>query len=72
MNEQNAPQPTDKTATGAPAPISAIRRFYNAWKRWEEIMDYGPFDYTFDRMGQLERRVLELERTRNAIVESPP
>ena len=30
-----------------------------------ELMDYGPYDYTLDRIGQLESRVMELERVRN-------
>jgi hypothetical protein len=29
-------------------------------------MDYGPYDYTLDRIGQLESRVMELERATNA------
>jgi hypothetical protein len=29
-------------------------------------MDYGPHDYTLDRIGQLESRVLELERAGKA------
>jgi len=34
-------------------------------------MDYGPYDYTLDRIGQLESRMLELERARNATVAKP-
>jgi hypothetical protein len=34
-------------------------------------MDYGPYDYTLDRIGQLGRRVLELERVRSSTVEKP-
>ena len=32
----------------------------------KKLMDYGPYDYTLDRIGQLESRVLELERAGNA------
>lgn len=31
-------------------------------------MDYSPYDHALDRIGQLERRVLELERATNATV----
>jgi len=34
-------------------------------------MDYSPHDYALDRIGQLESRVLELERERNATVAMP-
>ncbi len=44
----------------------AMRRFFKAWRRWVEFMDYGPYDYTLDRIGQLESRVVELERASNA------
>ena len=72
MNKQNDPQPTDKTPTEAPTRTGAIRRFFNAWGRWVELMDYSAFDYSLDRIGQLEGRVLELERERNATVEMLP
>jgi hypothetical protein len=30
---------------GAPTRAGPIRRFFNAWRRWEEFMDYSPYDY---------------------------
>jgi hypothetical protein len=66
MNKQNDGQPTAEASTRAPTRAGAIRRFFNAWRRWEKLMDYGPYDYTLDRIGQLESRVLELERAGNA------
>lgn len=66
MNKQDDAHPTGKASTGAPTRAGAIRRFFNAWRRWEKLMDYGPYDYTLDRIGQLESRVLELERAGNA------
>lgn len=69
MNKQNDPQLTDKTPIGAPAGTGVIQRFFNAWRRWEERMDYSAFDYSLDRIGQLESRILALERAQNATVE---
>ncbi len=66
MNKQNDAHATAEASTGAQARAGAIRRFFNAWRRWENLMDYGPYDYTLDRIGQLESRVMELERARNA------
>jgi len=66
MNKQNDPHSTDKTPIGAPTRAGAIRRIFNAWGRWVELIDHSPFDYTLDRIGQLEGQVLELERARNA------
>jgi hypothetical protein len=63
--------PTAEESTGAPTRAGPIRRFFNAWRRWEELMDYGPYDYTLDRIGQLEHRVLELERARQATIATP-
>jgi hypothetical protein len=71
MNKQNDAHPTAEASTGTPTRAGAIRRFFNAWRRWEELMDYSPYDYTLDRIGQLESRVLELERARNATVAMP-
>ena len=66
MNKHDDEHPTAEASTGAPTRAGAIRRFFNAWGRWEKLMDYGPYDYTLDRIGQLESRVLELERAGNA------
>ena len=66
MNKQNDAHATAEASTYAPARVGAIRRFFNAWRRWEKLMDYGPYDYTLDRIGQLESRVMELERAGNA------
>jgi len=66
MNKQKDAHPTAEASTGASSRAGAIRRFFNAWRRWEKFMDYGPYDYTLDRIGQLESRVLELERAGNA------
>jgi hypothetical protein len=66
MNKQNDAHATAEASTNAPARVGAIRRFFNAWRRWEKLMDYGPYDYTLDRIGQLENRVMELERAGNA------
>ena len=66
MNKQNDAHPTAEASTGASTRAGAIRRFFNAWRHWERLMDYHPYDYTLDRIGQLESRVLELERARNA------
>jgi len=67
MNKKNDPDPTAEASTGAPTRAGAIRRFFNAWRRWEQAMDYTPYDYTLDRIRQLESRVLELERLRDAM-----
>ena len=67
MNKQDHAHSTAEKSTGAPTRIGAIRRFFNTWRRWEEAMDYTPYDYTLDRIRQLERRVLEMERVRNAM-----
>ena len=72
MNKQDAPPATDETPTGVLAQTSAIRRFFNAIRRWEEIMEYTPNDFTNDRVELLEGRVLELERALKATVETPP
>jgi hypothetical protein len=66
MNKQNGAHPTAEASTGASTRAGPIPRFFNAWRRWEKLMDYGPYDYTLDRIGQLESRVLELERAGNA------
>jgi hypothetical protein len=66
MKKQNDTHATAEASTNAPARVGAIRRFFNAWRRWEKLMDYGPYDYTLDRIGQLESRVMELERAKNA------
>jgi len=71
MNKQNDADPTAEASTGAPTRAGAIRRFFNTWRRWEQLTDYTPYDYTLDRVGQLESRVLELERARNATVAMP-
>jgi hypothetical protein len=63
--------PTAEESTGSPTRTGAIRRFFNAWRRWEELMDYGPYDYTLDRIRQLENRVLELECAGRATVTTP-
>jgi hypothetical protein len=67
MNKQNDADPTAEACTGAPTRPGAIRRFFNAWQRWEKAMDYTPHDYTLDRIRQLENRVLELERAGNSM-----
>jgi hypothetical protein len=72
MNKLSDPHTTDKTPTGAPTRTVAIRRIFNTWQRWVELIDHSAFDYTLDRIGQLEGRLLELERARNATVEMPP
>ena len=33
-------------------------------------MDHSPYDYTLDRVGQLESRVMELERVENGTIRS--
>jgi hypothetical protein len=71
MNKQNDADPTAEASTGAPTRAGAIRSFFNAWRRWEQRIDYTPYDYTLDRIRQLESRVLELERARNGTVAMP-
>lgn len=66
MNKQNDTHAIAEASTHAPPRVGAIRRFFSAWRRWEKLMDYGPYDYTLDRIGQLESRVMELERAKNA------
>ena len=56
MTKQNDTHATAEAPTNAPARVGAIRRFFNAWRRWEKLLDYGPYDYTLDRIGQLENR----------------
>ena len=70
MNKQNDARDTAEASTNAPARVGAIRRFFNAWRRWERLMDYSPYDYTLDRIGQLESRVLELEPVENGAIRS--
>ena len=71
MNKQNDAHSNAEASTGAATRAGAIRRFFNAWRRWEKLVDYSPDDYTLDRIGQLESRVLELERARNLTVAKP-
>jgi hypothetical protein len=66
MNQQNDTHATAEASGNAPARVGPIRRFLSAWRHWEKLMDYGPYDYTLDRIGQLESRVMELERATNA------
>ena len=66
MNQQNDTQATAEASGNAPARVGPIRRFLSAWRRWEKLMDYGPYDYTLDRIGQLVSRVMELEPATNA------
>jgi len=66
MSKQNDALASADSSPGAPAQGSAFRRFSDALRQWVGHMDYGPYDYTLDRIGQLEIRVLELERERNA------
>ena len=67
MNKQNDADPTAEAAAGAQTRAVTIRRFFNTWRRCEQAMDYTPYDYTLDRIRQLESRVLELERLRDAM-----
>jgi hypothetical protein len=39
-----------------------LRRFFAGWRRLEEAMDYGPYDYTNDRLRGLEMRIGQLEQ----------
>jgi len=66
MNKQNDAHPAAEASTAASTRAGAIRRFFDAWRRWKKLMDYGPYDHALDRIGQLESRVMELERARNA------
>jgi hypothetical protein len=72
MNKQNDADPNAVASNGAPTRAGVIRRFFSAWRRWEEAMDYTPYDYTLDRIGQLERRVVELEGAKHATVAMLP
>ena len=71
MNKQNDAHPTAEASTGGPTRGGAIRRMFSVWGGWVNLMDYSSYDYTLDRIGQLESRVLELERARNATVAMP-
>ena len=66
MKKQNDANATAEASTNAPASVGAIRCFFNAWRRWEKLMDYSPYDYTLDRIGQLESRVMDLESAKNS------
>ncbi len=44
-------------------PAGILGRFFTAWRRWEDAMDYGPHDYAFDRLRGLEARVEQLEQS---------
>lgn len=44
------------------SPQSPLRRFLAGWRRLEEAMDYGPLDYTNDRLRGLEVRIEQLEK----------
>lgn len=47
----------------APAsPPGTLRRFFAGWRRFEEAMDYGPYDYANDRLRGLELRIEQLEQ----------
>ncbi len=46
-----------------PPRYGPVRRILEGWKRLEESMDYGPYDYTLDRIQALEIRIAQLERT---------
>jgi hypothetical protein len=39
MNKQNGAHPTAEASTGTPTRAGAIRRFFNAWRRGEKLMD---------------------------------
>jgi hypothetical protein len=61
MNSVQPPMsPSDSTQR------SAIRRILARWRRFEELMDYGPYDHVSDRLQALEARVAMLEAARNS------
>jgi hypothetical protein len=64
-------QPTtpDRDTSAEPlAAQGALRRFFAGWRRLEAAMDYGPFDYTNDRLRGLEVRIEQLEQQLAAAV----
>ena len=38
----------------------AFQRVWQTLLAWEQAMDYSPYDFALDRVGALEREVLEL------------
>ena len=53
------------------SPQGKLRRLFAAWRRLEEAMDYGPFDYRNDRLRGLEVRIEQVERTLAAVLTGP-
>jgi hypothetical protein len=43
-------------------PVRVLRRLLSGWRRLEEAMDYGPYDYTNDRLRAMEMRIEQLEQ----------
>jgi hypothetical protein len=50
------------SSTEPASPQGMLQRFFASWRRLEEAMDYGPLDYTNDRLLGLEVRIEQLER----------
>jgi hypothetical protein len=44
------------------SPPGTLRRFFAGWRRFEDAMDYNPYDYTNDRIRGLELRIEQLEQ----------
>ena len=52
-----------------------VRRFLDGWRRFEDAMDYQPYDYTLDRIRALELRIEDLEQRLRAVADgssTPP
>ena len=63
--EMSAHQPVTVDAAETaktPGPQSRLWRFLAGWRRWEAAMDYGPNEYTYDRLRALEERIEQLEQ----------
>ena len=62
MSIQPLTKPDADTPDAPTTPKGSLRRFFAGWRRLEEALDYGPYDYTNDRLRALERRIEQLEQ----------
>jgi hypothetical protein len=69
MNTQTHASRAADDPTSIPLRHGPVRRLLNVWRRLEESMAYGPYDYTLDRIRALEMRVEQLEQRLPAVTD---
>jgi hypothetical protein len=62
MSPQQMTIPDAETRSAPTIPHGILRQFFAGWRRLEEAMDYGPYDYTQERIRGLEMRIVQLEQ----------